>query len=57
MKLINKMLAAAIGILAWQSASAADVTLRFHQMLPPQATIPSKAIVPWALKVLSLIHI
>ena len=45
------MLAAAIGILAWQSASAADVTLRFHQMLPPQATIPSKAIVPWALKV------
>ncbi|MBK6631326.1 MAG: TRAP transporter substrate-binding protein [Betaproteobacteria bacterium] len=51
MKLINKMLAAAIGILAWQSASAADVTLRFHQMLPPQATIPSKAIVPWALKV------
>ena len=32
-------------------ASAADVTLRFHQMLPPQATIPAKAIVPWAQKV------
>ncbi len=32
-------------------AKAADVTLRFHQMLPPQATIPSKAIKPWADKV------
>ncbi len=51
MKLINKMVAAAIGIFAWHSASAADVTLRFHQFLPPQATIPSKAIVPWAQKV------
>ena len=26
-------------------------TLRFHQMLPPQATIPAKAIKPWAEKV------
>lgn len=33
------------------SASAADVTLRLHQFLPPQATIPSKAIAPWAKKV------
>jgi TRAP-type C4-dicarboxylate transport system substrate-binding protein len=33
------------------TAQAADVTLRFHQMLPPQATIPSKAIKPWAEKV------
>jgi TRAP-type C4-dicarboxylate transport system substrate-binding protein len=33
------------------TARAADVTLRFHQMLPPQATIPSKAIKPWAEKV------
>ncbi len=32
-------------------AHAADVTLRFHQMLPPQATIPAKAIAPWAKKV------
>jgi TRAP-type C4-dicarboxylate transport system substrate-binding protein len=32
-------------------AKASDVTLRFHQMLPPQATIPAKAIVPWAQKV------
>ena len=51
MKLINNMMAAAIGIFAWHAASAADVTLRFHQFLPPQATIPSKAITPWAQKV------
>ncbi|MGA0794873.1 MAG: C4-dicarboxylate ABC transporter, partial [Quisquiliibacterium sp.] len=30
---------------------AAEVTLRFHQMLPPQAAIPAKAIAPWARKV------
>ncbi len=34
-----------------QSALAADVTLRFHQLLPPQATIPARAIAPWAAKV------
>ena len=51
MKLINKLLAVALGAVAWQAVHAADVTLRFHQMLPPQATIPSKAIVPWAQKV------
>ena len=33
------------------AAQAQTVTLRFHQMLPPQATIPAKAIVPWAKKV------
>jgi TRAP-type C4-dicarboxylate transport system substrate-binding protein len=32
-------------------AFAQDVTLRFHQMLPPQAVIPSQAIKPWAEKV------
>ncbi len=36
---------------ASQPALAADVTLRFHQFLPPQATIPDKAIKPWAAKV------
>ena len=51
MKLIGKILAVAIGAVVWQSTFAADVTLRFHQMLPPQATIPSKAIVPWIAKV------
>lgn len=33
------------------AAMAQDVTLRLHQMLPPQATIPAKAIAPWAEKV------
>lgn len=51
MKLITKLLAAVIGVVMWQSSFAADVTLRFHQMLPPQATIPAKAIVPWIAKV------
>jgi TRAP-type C4-dicarboxylate transport system substrate-binding protein len=30
---------------------AADVTLKLHQMLPPQATIPSKVLQPWAEKI------
>ena len=51
MRYTGKWVAAAIGLVLWQSASAADVTLRFHQFLPPQATIPSKAIVPWAQKI------
>jgi len=51
MKLVGKMIAFAIGVVVWQSTFAADVTLRFHQFLPPQATIPSKAIVPWGQKV------
>lgn len=33
------------------SALAQEVTLRIHQMLPAQATIPAKAIEPWAAKV------
>ena len=32
-------------------AMAQTVTLRLHQMLPPQATIPAKALVPWAQKI------
>jgi len=35
------------------SAFAQEVTLRLHQMLPAQATIPAKAIEPWAAKVQS----
>ena len=53
MKLIKKTLALT-GLLAaavLQPALAADVTLRFHQFLPPQAAIPSQAIKPWAEKV------
>lgn len=30
------------------NAFAADVTLKLHQMLPPQATIPAKVLAPWA---------
>ena len=33
------------------AAQAQDVTLRLHQFLPPQATIPAKAITPWIEKV------
>ncbi len=33
------------------SAQAEEVILRLHQFLPPQATIPSKAIDPWIEKV------
>lgn len=33
------------------SALAQTVTLRLHQMLPQQATIPAKALIPWAQKV------
>jgi len=34
------------------AAYAQDATLKFHQMLPPQATIPAKAIKPWIEKVM-----
>ena len=33
------------------AAVAQDITLKMHQMLPPQATIPAKALKPWAEKV------
>ncbi|TKT82420.1 TRAP transporter substrate-binding protein [Aquamicrobium sp. LC103] len=35
------------------SAHAQEITLRLHQFLPPQATIPANAIKPWAEKVQS----
>jgi len=42
----------ALTLAALASAShAADVTLRFHQFLPPQATIPALAIKAWSEKV------
>ncbi len=34
-----------------QSSHAADVTLRLHQLLPQQAAIPNKGLVPWAQKI------
>jgi TRAP-type C4-dicarboxylate transport system substrate-binding protein len=33
------------------AVQAAEVVLRLHQMLPPQATIPSKVLAPWAEKI------
>lgn len=30
------------------SAMAQEVTLRMHQFLPPQATVPSQILIPWA---------
>jgi TRAP-type C4-dicarboxylate transport system substrate-binding protein len=43
--------AAASTLFAGSALAQQTVTLRLHQMLPPQATIPAKAIVPWAQKV------
>lgn len=37
--------------LTGSASFAADVTLKLHQMLPPQATIPSKVLQPWAEKI------
>ncbi|MBX3532035.1 MAG: TRAP transporter substrate-binding protein [Rhizobiaceae bacterium] len=51
---LKTMIAAAVALGAMTAASfAQEVTLRFHQMLPPQATIPSKAIKPWIEKVMA----
>jgi len=44
-------MAGAASLAALPRAMAQTSTLRFHQMLPPQATIPAKAIKPWAEKV------
>ena len=52
MRLTRRIFLGALALSGWcATAGAADVTLRLHQFLPPQATIPSKAIAPWAQKV------
>ncbi|MGQ2922998.1 MAG: hypothetical protein ACT6UH_25350 [Hydrogenophaga sp.] len=43
--------AMAAASMAGQALAQQQVTLRLHQMLPPQATIPARALVPWAQKV------
>lgn len=43
--------AAAAGSMAGSVFAQQPITLRMHQMLPPQATIPARALVPWAQKV------
>jgi len=45
------ILAAALGVWAPPPAIAQEVTLRLHQMLPPQAAIPARALIPWIEKV------
>jgi TRAP-type C4-dicarboxylate transport system substrate-binding protein len=51
MKKRSIVLAGLFGLAMTASAVAQDVTLRLHQMLPAQATIPAKALEPWAAKV------
>jgi TRAP-type C4-dicarboxylate transport system substrate-binding protein len=51
---IKKIAALALPVILMASTAAvqaAEVVLRLHQMLPPQATIPSKVLEPWAEKV------
>ncbi|WP_418318513.1 TRAP transporter substrate-binding protein [Piscinibacter sakaiensis] len=49
--MLKPVLAALLLAAAPFTTHAADVTLRVHQMLPPQAAIPAKAITPWIAKV------
>ena len=52
MKAGRGILLSAIALFGWfATAQAADFTLRVHQFLPPQATIPANAIAPWAQKI------
>jgi len=57
MKLIQRRTAvaalgvAAAGLFGGQAVAQQTVTLRLHQFLPPQATIPARAIIPWAQKI------
>ena len=51
LNLKSSMLAAAAFCAMTATSYAQEVTLRLHQMLPPQATIPAKALKPWGEKV------
>lgn len=51
-KLVIAMVALVLA-LASTPSFAQGVTLRLHQMLPPQATIPAQALKPWADKVMA----
>ncbi len=52
MKLTFSLLLGAFALAtSMQTASAADVTLRMHQFLPPQAALPAKGLMDWAQKV------
>ncbi|MDF1600971.1 TRAP transporter substrate-binding protein [Mesorhizobium sp. YIM 152430] len=50
---LKTLTAGAVAFAAFTSVAAAqETTLRLHQMLPPQATIPAEALRPWAAKVM-----
>lgn len=51
-KILLALAAASTGLMMASGAFAKEVTLRLHQMLPPQATIPAKGLEPWAKKVM-----
>ena len=53
MKLRTLLTAAAAFGAMTVTSFAQEVTLKLHQMLPPQATIPAKALTPWAEKVMA----
>lgn len=46
-----KVAALALAVSAGVGAFAQEVTLRLHQFLPPQGTVPAKALTPWAKKI------
>ena len=46
-----KLAGVALAAVTSVGAFAQDVTLRLHQFLPPQGTIPAKAITPWIKKI------
>jgi TRAP-type C4-dicarboxylate transport system substrate-binding protein len=51
---LKTLFVTAVALGAMTAASLAqEVTLKLHQMLPPQATIPAKALTPWAEKVMA----
>jgi TRAP-type C4-dicarboxylate transport system substrate-binding protein len=50
-KIIEALVLSAMLTLSTVAVQAGEVILRLHQMLPPQATIPSKVLAPWAEKV------
>ena len=49
--ILKTLLQALLLVGVMHPVQAQTVTLRFHQFLPPQAPIPSKAIAPWAEKI------
>ena len=46
-----KLASLALAVSASMGAYAQEVTLRLHQFLPPQGTVPAKAFTPWAKKI------